>query len=306
MSLGKDERGEARAASRRGQDEHAGAGAANRRNDDNRGRAGTASEAVIEIRDVWHSFRDTPVLEGVDFALQRNDYAAILGPNGSGKTTLLRIILGLVRPQRGAVAVLGTTPDRAHGRIGYVPQHFQFDAEFPLSVFNLVMMGRLSRRGLLRRFTRHDRDVAREMLERVELHDLAERPIRTLSGGQLQRALIARALALEPELLLLDEPTASLDERSGRSVWELLEELSRDMTVLLVSHDVGAISQYVRSVCCLNRRLHCHPTGALTREILEATYGCPVDLLAHGQPHRVLDEHAHIAAATLGKEEKGS
>ena len=249
------------------------------------------STHAVEIEDVWLSFRDVPVLEGVSLALERNDYAAILGPNGSGKTTLLKIILGLVRPDRGHVRVLGTTPQGARGRIGYVPQHFQFDASFPLSVFQLVLMGRLRRSRLMRRYDADDRRIAGEMLERVEMRELAHRQIGTLSGGQLQRALIARALALEPELLLLDEPTASLDERIGRSVWELLEELSREMTVLLVSHDVGAISQYVRSVCCLNRKLYSHPSRGLTREILELTYGCPVDLLAHGQPHRVLDEH---------------
>jgi zinc transport system ATP-binding protein len=246
---------------------------------------------AVELRDIWLSFRDAPVLEGVSLALARNDYAAILGPNGSGKTTLLKLLLGLVRPERGSVCVLGTTPRQARGRVGYVPQHFRFDPAFPLSVEDLVLMGRLRRARMLGGYGKEDRRVARAMLDKVELGDLVHRQIGTLSGGQLQRALIARALALEPELLLLDEPTASLDERIGHSVWELLDELSAEMTVLLVSHDIGAISQYVRSVCCLNRKLYQHRSEGLTREILEATYGCPVDLLAHGQPHRVLGEH---------------
>jgi zinc transport system ATP-binding protein len=123
------------------------------------------------------------------------------------------------------------------------------------------------------------------------MQGLAERPIGALSGGQLQRVLIARALAMGPELLLLDEPTASLDERIGHGVWELLEELSKQMTVIVVSHDIGAISRHVRTVACLNRRLYTHPSRELTPEILEATYGCPIDLIAHGHPHRVLGDH---------------
>ncbi len=249
------------------------------------------SDAVIELERITHAFGDTVVLEDVSLRVERGDYVALLGPNGGGKTTLLKIVLGLIEPDDGVVRVFGGPPRRARGRIGYVPQHIRFDPFFPLRVADLVLMGRLARAKLLRRYSDHDRRIAREMLERVGLTAFADHAVGTLSGGQLQRALIARALAPEPELLLLDEPTASLDERIGRSVWELLEELSRQMTVVLVSHDVGAISRYVRTVACLNRRMYTHPSGSMTREILEATYGCPVDLLAHGQPHRVLREH---------------
>ncbi|TFH21305.1 MAG: metal ABC transporter ATP-binding protein [Myxococcales bacterium] len=249
------------------------------------------SQPVVELRDVCLSLNDVPVLENIDLTLERDDYVAILGPNGSGKTTLLKIILGLIEPDRGEVRVLGGPPTRAHGRVGYVPQRFEFDLTFPISVLELVLMGRLGARGLGRRFRAEDQQRALAMLERVSLTGLANRQIGTLSGGQLHRALIARALASAPELLLMDEPTASLDERVGRSLWELLEELSQEMTVVIVSHDVGAISRYVRSVACLNVRLHYHQSKELTPEVLEATYGCPVDLLAHGHPHRVLHTH---------------
>lgn len=247
---------------------------------------------ALELHDVWLSFGGTPVLEGVDLMLQRNDYLAILGPNGSGKTTLLKVILGIIEPDRGTVRVFGERPAKRHGRVGYVPQHVRFDLGFPINALEVTMMGRLGHRRGLAGYSRTDREIARRKLERVEMDRYADRQIGTLSGGQLQRVLIARALALEPDLLLLDEPTASLDERIEHSVWELLEELSHEMTVVLVSHDIGAISTYVRSVACLNRKLYYHPSKELTRDILEATYGCKIELLAHGQPHRVLHDHS--------------
>jgi zinc transport system ATP-binding protein len=235
--------------------------------------------------------RDRAILEDVSLVVEPRDYVALLGPNGAGKTTLLRAILGLVEPDRGSVRVFGQPPRRARGRVGYVPQRASFDLDFPIRVLDVVLMGRLAASRALRRFGASDRSRARAALERVEMGSLAERPIGSLSGGELQRVLIARALAVEPQLLLLDEPAASLDERMGGSLWELLEELSRDLAIVLVSHDIGAISRHVRSVACLNRRLFAHPARELTGEILEATYGCPVELLAHGQPHRVLSPH---------------
>jgi zinc transport system ATP-binding protein len=251
------------------------------------------SEPAFELEDVWFSYGEVSVLEGVSLAVEPRDYLAVLGPNGSGKTTLVKLLLGLLRPSRGRVRVLGTEPARARGRVGYVPQRASFDLDFPIRVADVVRMGRLARAGLGRRLGPADHAAVERALATVELADLAGRPIGALSGGQLQRVLIARALALEPELLLLDEPTASLDERIGSSVWELLQSLSARLTVVVISHDIGAISRHVRTVACLNRRLHAHPSRELTPEILEATYGCPIDLIAHGHPHRVLGAHDH-------------
>jgi zinc transport system ATP-binding protein len=246
--------------------------------------------AVAELRHVTVSLSGNVVLEDVCLDIEAGDYMAILGPNGSGKTTLLKVLLGLIEPDQGEVRVFGGPPRRARDRIGYVPQHSRFDLSFPIRVVDVVLMGRLGHDRLGRPNAR-DRAAALSALERVEMQGIGRRPIGTLSGGQLQRVLIARALVQEPELLLLDEPTSSLDERVGHSVWELFEELSQEMTVVVVTHDIGAISRWVRSVACLNRVLHHHGTPELTPEILEATYGCPVDLLAHGHPHRVLDAH---------------
>lgn len=248
------------------------------------------NDAAAELENVSLTLRGIPVLENVTLRIETGDYLALLGPNGGGKSTLLKVILGLLEPEHGSVRVFGESPRAARGRVGYVPQHFRFDRDFPIRVLDVVLMGRIGRQHL-GAFDAEDRRNARAALARVEMEPLASRPIGALSGGQLQRVLIARALAQQPQLLLLDEPTSSLDERIERSVWELFAELSREMAVVVVSHDIGAISQHVRGVACLNRRLHAHPTRELTSEILEATYGCPVDLLAHGHPHRVLHTH---------------
>jgi zinc transport system ATP-binding protein len=242
------------------------------------------SALAVEMRGVALSLRGETVLEDLDFELARGDYIALLGPNGCGKTSLLKIILGLLRPDRGVVRVLGKAPEEVRGRVGYVPQHARFDRDFPVRVVDVVRMGTVSmrrRRAGSPLSGRTDFDIARAALERVEMPALADRPIGSLSGGELQRVLIARALALEPELLLLDEPTASLDLAVTRAHYELLASLSRDMTIVLVSHDIGAVSSHVRRVACLRKNLHIHESAELTSEILMRTWGCPVHLLVH-------------------------
>jgi len=250
------------------------------------------TQPALSLEGVWLSRRGVLVLEDVHLALDPGEVMAILGPNGSGKTTLLKVVLGLLAPQRGRVQVLGASPARARGRVGYVPQHAAFDRDFPIRVIDVVLMGRLHARGLRGGFDARDHAAARAALERVELPDQAARPIGALSGGQLQRVLIARALAMEPRLLLLDEPTASLDERVGGSFWDLLAELSRNAAVVIVSHDIGAVSRNVGSVACLNRRLFMHPSRRLTPDVLESAYGASMDTLAH--------DHAHHPAPPRG------
>ncbi len=239
------------------------------------------SEPAVELRGVTLRRREETVLERVDLLIGRDEYMAVLGPNGSGKTSLLLVILGLLEPQAGTVRVFGAPPREARGRIGYVPQHARFDRDFPIRVLDVALMGRLGLRPPGRPFSAHDREVAHVMLERMGVERLAPRPIGALSGGELQRVLIARALTSEPKLLLLDEPAAGLDERIGTSLWEQLEALSREMAVVLVSHDIGAISAHVQRVACLNRSLFVHDAHELTPEVLEKIYGAPVTLLAH-------------------------
>ena len=234
------------------------------------------------------------VLEDVHLELGPRESIAILGPNGSGKSSLLLVALGLLQPDRGTVRVLGRKPQRAHGRIAWVPQRPAFERDFPIRVLEVVLMGRLHAKGIGRRFDDADRAIARRMLAKVDMAEHEERPVGALSGGQLQRVLIARALAMEPELLLLDEPMTGLDERTEHGTWELFGELVKDMALVVVSHDVGAVAQSFQTIACLNRRMTVHRGGSLTQEALEEAYGCPIDLVAHAHghgEHRLLAPH---------------
>lgn len=249
------------------------------------------SGPAVELRSVSFAFDRTPVLDDVDLVADRGEFLGVIGPNGGGKTTLLKLVLGLLEPDAGEVRVLGRRPSEARGRIGYVPQHARFATDLPVPVRDVVMMGRLGPGLRTTAWTEEDRAAAQGAMERMELLQLAGRTAGRLSGGQVQRMLIARALAMEPELLLLDEPTSSVDTRMGRNLYGLLEEMSGRVTVVLVSHDIGVISSEVDSVACLNRRLFYHGSEELTPETLEAAYGSPVELVTHGSAHRILDEH---------------
>jgi zinc transport system ATP-binding protein len=246
---------------------------------------------VIRFEGVWVEYDGRPVLEDIDLTVRERDFLGIIGPNGGGKTTLLRVLLGLVSPARGRVTVLGRTPNEARRFVGYVPQRVEFDDEFPISVWDVAMMGRLSQRGLLKPYTEADRLMVEEALRQVDMLDHRGRQIGQLSGGERQRVYVARALASAPEILLLDEPTASVDTRVVGGIYEVLEELNRRVTIVLVSHDIGVVSSYVKTIACLNRHLIYHESKEITADMLEAAYQCPVDLIAHGLPHRVLDVH---------------
>jgi zinc transport system ATP-binding protein len=200
--------------------------------------------------------------------------------------------LGLISPSHGKVSVLGKPPEKSRSKIGYVPQHNLFDRDFPINVWDVVLMGRYGKSGLFRRYSSEDRRATQDALQTVGMLDYKDRQMGKLSGGELQRIFIARALVAEPKLLLLDEPTASVDPAMQTEFYELLEKLKRQMAIVLVSHDISAISIYVDKLACLNRQLHYHGSKEITPEILEATYKCPVQMIAHGLvPHRVLKEH---------------
>jgi zinc transport system ATP-binding protein len=253
---------------------------------------------VIELDRVTVRYQDLVALEEISFRVARGEFVALIGPNGSGKTTLVKTILGLVTPAAGAVRLFGKPPHQLDGdwkRVGYVPQVAQVDPRFPIRVLDVVLMGRYGRLGLIRRPGLRDREAARCALEQVGMADLAGRPIGRLSGGQRQRVLVARALANEPELLLLDEPTTGVDVGTTEGLFDLLEALHyQGITILVVSHDVGVVAQHVDQVACVNRRLVAHgrPEEVLSGEVLECMYGPQAALVGHGElPHIVVQRH---------------
>jgi len=236
---------------------------------------------LIEIEGVWFSYDGEVVLEDVNLTIGERDFVSVVGPNGGGKTTLLRLILGLLKPDRGRIRVFGLPPVEARGRIGYMPQYARFDPRFPVTVLDVVLMGRHSAGRIFGRFTRRDREIAREVLDQVGLADLADRPFSALSGGQRQRVLIARALACRPDLLLLDEPTANLDVVVEGQLYDLLSEISRHLTVILVSHELGFVSRFVKRVVCVAREVVVHPTSEITAEILNDLFGADMRMVRH-------------------------
>ena len=247
---------------------------------------------VVKLEDVWVHYNGVPALEDVNLTIGPNDFLGIIGPNGGGKTTLLKVILGLVQPSHGSVSVLGQPPAEGRRRIGYVPQHNLFDHDFPIKVWDVTLMGCYARTGLFRRYGREARGRVRDALATMNMLDRKDRQIGELSDGEQQRVLIARALVADPAMLLLDEPTASVDSAMQTEFYDLLDSLKQRMAIVLVSHDVSAISVHVDKMACLNRELFYHGSPEIDADILEATYKCPVQMIAHGVvPHRVLKEH---------------
>lgn len=235
----------------------------------------------VVMQNVSFSYDGTPVLEDVSFTIPERTFISIVGPNAGGKTTLLKLLLGLLHPSRGVIEIFGLPPEKARPRIGYMPQHVQFDPKFPVSVLDVVLMGRLGNGTRFGPYRKADKAIAMEALHKLEMNKAMHRPFMALSGGQRQRVLIARALAAEPELLLLDEPTSNVDMAVETELFELLHIMSETITVVVVSHDLGFVSQYVQSVVCVNRRVVVHPTTAVTGEVISALYGADVRMVRH-------------------------
>jgi len=230
---------------------------------------------AIELSDLWAGYNGQAALEGVTLTIEEGCLAGLVGPNGSGKSTLLRVILGLHRPWRGEVRLFGQKGDHTRGLLGYMPQVELVDWTFPVSVFEVVMMGRYGRLGLLRRPTRRDREVVWRCLEQVSMADLAQRQIGELSGGQQRRVLIARTLAQEPRILLLDEPFAGLDAAAQHALIDLFNEVQATGKTLLVStHDLSCVAACFHHAVLLNRKVIAYgePHTVFTEEILNATF----------------------------------
>lgn len=241
-------------------------------------------EPVISLRGVTFSYGGEPALEDVTLSVADRQAVCIVGPNGGGKTTLVKLILGLLTPQRGEIRVFGQLPHKARLRVGYMPQHVQHDPLFPVTVMDIVLMGRLGQGGLggvLGWPGRVDRHAAQDALVQVGMEDCGPRPFAALSGGQRQRVLIARALCCKPDLLLLDEPTSNVDSMVEARLLDLLRELNKRMTIVMVSHDLGFVSGLVESVICVNRRVVIHPTSQMTGQAIHDIYGGEVRVVRH-------------------------
>ena len=254
------------------------------------------AEPIVELRNVSYTYNGEIAIQDVNLDIQHGDFIAMIGPNGGGKTTLLKIILGLIDPDSGTVRVKGEGARKASPCIGYVPQNIDTKRNFPISVLDVVLMGKLAPRRRWARRSAANRREAMAALERLGMATAADKKIGDLSGGQRQRVFIARALVTEPQLLLLDEPTAGIDTKGQAEFYRLLKDLNSEITIVVVSHDLLVISRYVKSVACMNRRLHYHDHAEITGEMLQTMYCsveevCPVELVAHGLPHRVLHHH---------------
>ena len=245
--------------------------------------------SVIRLQDVSFRYGDLPVLEDVSLSIREGEFLGVVGPNAGGKSTLLRLILGLLTPQQGSIEVLGERPAAASHRLGYVAQHPSFARDFPIEVQKVVELGLVGRRDgrgplsclLPSRLSDSDHQRVRRAMQEVEVDRLARRQIGSLSGGQLQRVLLARALVSDPRILLLDEPTANVDQRAESEIFDLLKRLNERMTILVVSHDIAFVSGYVTRVACINRTLVCHPTTAVDGELIHRLYGEHVRMVSH-------------------------
>lgn len=252
-----------------------------------------AANPIIQLDNVSFAYERNLVLRDVTFDVLPRELVTVIGPNGGGKSTLLKLLLGLLSPSAGTVRVFGGTPKQARLRIGYMPQYVQLDPQFPISVLDVVLLGRLGPTRRFGPFRRNDHAAAEQALRAVDLWDLRRRPLANLSGGQRQRALIARALASNPELLLLDEPTANLDFNLQNDFYALLRKLNEHLTVLLVSHDVGFVSREVSRIVCVNREVSVHVSREITGEVIRELYGHDVEMVSHDHGHAHGHGHSH-------------
>lgn len=242
---------------------------------------------LIAVRNLYFGFGSALLLEDINLDIYEGDYILMMGPNGGGKTTLLKLIMGILKPWKGEISCHPDIKDR----LGYVPQFSDFNRSFPITVMDMVLTGCISRGSYLKRYTRAEREKAAEILARLNLAEKRTENINSLSGGEVQRLLISRALVSDPAVLLLDEPTTSIDQPSQSTLLDLLNDLHKEMTIVIVTHDPTPFARIYKHVACVNRSLHYHNRGELEVGHLEDVYGCPVELLGHGIPHVLLDRH---------------
>lgn len=246
---------------------------------------------ALSIQNLNVFYAHHQALKNINLELEEGDFLGILGPNGGGKSTLIKAVTGSV-PYSGSVRIFGKENNLSV--LGYMPQSSDLNRKFPVNVLEVCLSANLHKKcHFLYHYTPKMREEAREYLELVGIGHLAERSINELSGGEFQKLLLARTLLTKPKLLLLDEPTANIDPQSSEHIFEVLAKLNKDMTIVMVTHDLSAIASCVKSIACLSQTLIYHGEPKLNAEILTKMYGCPIDLIAHGHPHRVLPYHVH-------------
>ena len=251
-------------------------------------------KTILSIRSLSVNYDGMKALERVDLDIYDDDFIGVIGPNGGGKSTLVKAIMGIVS-HSGEVVYSDNLIRHKKPHIGYLPQISSFDKAFPISVSEVVMSGLQAERGLFGSFGRSERKRVEEVLDRAHLLDLRKRAIGELSGGQLQRVMLCRAIISNPKLLVLDEPANFVDNRFENELYMLLRDLNKDMSIVMVSHDLGTISSVVRNIVCVNRHVHRHDSNIITEEQLR-NYDCPIQLISHGNiPHTILGEHHHCS-----------
>jgi len=247
---------------------------------------------LLELRDVSAGYNGDTILRNVNITVHERDFIGVIGPNGGGKTTLVKVMLGLLKPSKGKVVnYLG--PDTGSHPAGYLPQINDIDRKFPISVRQVISSGLIKRGSMISRFSKRESKEVRTIMEEMDLVKISRKPIGELSGGQLQRVMLARAIVSRPRLLILDEPNTFVDNAFESELYARLNDLNREMAIIIVTHDVGMISSYVKTIACVNGDLHYHRSNVISEEQLKA-YNCPIQLITHGDvPHTVLEKHEH-------------
>jgi zinc transport system ATP-binding protein len=244
---------------------------------------------IIEVVSASAGYNEDIILRDVNFLISDFDFVGVIGPNGGGKTTLLKMLLGELKPVKGHVDYFPLAPNET--LFGYLPQSVSVDKRFPITVLDVVLSGLMSSKGIVGNYNSKDKRLAVDMLDRIGISHLKNKAIGELSGGQMQRVFLSRALISHPRLLILDEPNTFVDNKFEKELYELLKELNKEMAIVMVSHDLGTITSHVKTIACVNRHLHYHPSNSITSEQL-AAYDCPIQIIAHGPvPHTVLRQH---------------
>lgn len=251
------------------------------------------NDKIIELNNVSAGYNGEVIIEDVSLEIFRNDFIGVIGPNGAGKTTLIKTILRLITPFKGEIKYRFHA-NRSEAPIGYLPQVNTIDRRFPISVKDVIMSGLLSRKRLIKRFTGEEKQKADDLIIQMKIDNITEKPIGELSGGQMQRVFLCRAIISDPELLILDEPNTYVDNQFESELYEILKKLNEKMAIIVVSHDIGTISSYVKTIACVNRKVHYHKSNIISQEQLDS-YNCPIQLITHGHiPHTVLESHRDV------------